>query len=648
MTLNGEQLEATFKRNIEFFKRVSPVLAEKFENYTPQAELLIDPLGRINIYDKRKEAYLYPGDGRLITTRQLAEWLKKPSFMTLATQNVKGRAEWLHTRYINRLIELRKKFFKESGLSLAGEKIPSLLVVGIGLGEHLKFLLKELPVENILLVEPNEDFFYISLHILDWQELLEPFMDGERKIFLLLGEDAKDIENTVAFFNQIGPFNAASTFIYVHYLDDFLKNYIKQISEEVVRNISFFGFFDDELISLKHTLQNIKNGVPLFNPYGKDLKPRMPAVVVGSGPSLDFLLPYLKKHRERLFVISCGTALAVLEKNNIVPDIHVNIERNDTPYKVAISTTSEDFRKEIPFLGANNNFPPFFEAFEKSAMFLKGGDAGSDLFPQKKLYFVNPTVTNTGLALAYYLGFDQVYLFGVDLAFHEKKHHAKGTAYETFFGKNIDEHFKGGIEVEGNFGETLTTNSIFYSSKRVMEQAIEYFSSQRKSFKVFNPNRGAKIEGAEPLPLNELEKRLSNLEERDEEYLKKYWEISVEPLRSEWFDFPKVKMQLMTNFFQLKEIMNNEISKLLEERDIFKKLSELYEYIRVIRKHNIIIYRLLHGTITQFLAHMYAGLLADAPIEKKKEYLRKTTGLFKEMLDEMEREIYNLYSYFPI
>ena len=647
MTFDVQKLEETFKRNIEFFKKTAPLLAEKFENYTPKAELIIDPTGRVNIYDKEKESYLYPGDGRLITARQLAEWLKKPSFMTLATQHVKGRPEWLHTRYINRLIDLRKEFFENRGLSLSGEIIPSLLVVGVGLGEHLKFLLKDLPTENVLVIEPNEDFFYISLHLLDWEELLKPFIGGERKIFLLLGDDAKDIENVVGYFNNIGPFKAASTFLYIHYLDDFLKNYIRQLSEEVVRNISFFGFFDDELISLKHTLQNIKAKVPLFNPYGKDFNPKMPAVVVGSGPSLDFLLPYLKKYRDRLFVISCGTALAVLEREGIVPDLHVNIERNDTPYKVAVSTTSESFRKKIPFLGANNNYPPFFEAFGKNAMFLKGSDSGADLFPHEKLYFVNPTVTNTGLALAYYLGFKEIYLFGVDLAFHEKKHHAKGTAYETFFGKDVEEHFKGGIEVEGNFGGVLTTNSIFYSSKRVMEQAIEYFSHKRKEFKVFNPNRGAKIKGAQPLPLEDLERRLSSLSEGDEGYRNTFWDLGVEPIKEEWFDFPRVKMQLMTNFFQLKEVMEGELSKLLGGEDAFKILSEFYEYIRILRRHNILIYRLLHGTLTLFIAHMYAGLLADAPKEKKMEYLKKATELFKEMLQEMEKEIYNLYGYFP-
>ena len=368
---------------------------------------------------------------------------------------------------------------------------------------------------------------------------------------------------------------------------------------------------------------------------------------MGSGPSLDFLLPYLKRYRDKLFVISCGTALGILEKNGIVPDLHVNIERNRPPYDAAVSSTSEEFRKKIPFLGANNNFPPFFEIFGKAAQYLKANDAGAELFPQKKLFFVNPTVTNTGLAIAYYLGFERVYLFGVDLAFPDKKrHHAKGSVYETLFKEEAQKLLRGDLEVEGNFGGTLLTNHIFYNSIRSMELAIKHFRSERERFEVFNPNRGAKIEGATPLEEEELIKQLEELPKPEKPY--GFWDKAVEPLKEEWFDFPKVKMQLMTNFFQLKRVMEEEMEKLLMgEGKALDILQEFYDYLRVIQKHNIILYRLLHGTLNLFIATMYAGLLADADRERRERYLKEAINLLRELLGEMERQIYDLYGYFP-
>jgi len=647
MTLTAKQLEENFEKNFAFLKKRFPQLAEKFKNFKTSADLILDPKFGLNIFDRKKEVFLYPGDARLITLKQIAHWLENPSFLTLAPQEIEGNEEWLHVRFINSLVKLRKEVLKSDRLSLSSKVPLSLIVIGVGLGEHLKFLVGNLNLENLLILEPNEDFFYISLHYLNWEELISKFtQNGGLRFTILLGKDAKDTSKVISLFSEMGPFKASTTFLYIHYLDQFLKNYLRELGTEVVRNLSFFGFFDDEIISLKHTLTNIKNGVPLFNPHGKELSPDLPAVVVGSGPSLDFLIPYLKKYEDKLFIISCGTALRVLERHGIKPDLHVNIERTELPYDVAVKSTSPEYRKEIPFLGANNNYPPFFRIFKEGAFFLKAGDAGAELFPQEKLYFVNPTVTNTGLALAFYLGFKRVYLFGVDLAFKGKRHHAKGTAYEILF-KEVKNLLKEEIEVEGNFGEKLLTSSLFYSSLKVMKESIKYFKNLREEFEVFNPNKGAKIDGAIPLREEELENHLKGLKENKQNFVSEFWQKTVEPLEENWFDFPKLKMQLMTNFYQLKQVMEEVLEKVEKPEDFAQTVAEFYDYIMVIRKYNIILYHLLHGTLTLFFAHLQFGLFADVPTSQKELYLKEAKKLLRKMLQEMEKEIYNLYGYFP-
>ena len=642
-------LEERFYKNLKLLGRIYPQLLEKFEKYTPNADLILDPKEGWNIYDRKKDSFLYPKDGRLVTYQQLAQWLQKPNFFTLLPTYVKGNPDWLHIRYINKLIDLRKEILKDSGLSIGGESLPLLIVAGIGLGQHLEFLTSNFEIENLLILEPNEDFFYISLHLLDWEKILKPFDGNPFKNFLLLvGEDALEVDKSLDFFERIGPFKVSTSFLYLHYLTEEFDNFLKKLVTDVGRTVSFFGFFDDEIISLKHTLTNIKNKVPLFDPINKDFQTPETAVVVGSGPSLEELLPYLKRYRNKLFVISCGTALSILEKNGIVPDLHVNIERNEPPYRVAKKTTSEEFRKKITFLGANNNFPKIFEIFGKSAYYLKGADAGAYLFKDKEpLPFVNPTVTNTGLALAFYLGFKKVFLFGVDLAFPEKKHHAKGSYYETV--SNAEKIYKGDIEVEGNFGGKIPTNRIFYSSIRVMEHAIKHFKQQKEHFEVFNPNRGAKIKGAKPITVDELETLLKTLpEENIEEFKQRFWNLGTEIPRIEDFNFPQIKMQLMTNFFQLKQVMEADLENLNKTDNYKEVIEDFYNYLLVIINHNRLIFSLLHGTLTQFLAHTYLGIFADVPLDVKQNYLRQAFKLLKELLTEMEKEIYNLYKFFPL
>ncbi|MGL6354965.1 hypothetical protein ACSZMT_14675 [Aeromonas veronii] len=57
------------------------------------------------------------------------------------------------------------------------------------------------------------------------------------------------------------------------------------------------GFFDDNLIALSHTVDNIERGVPFFL---KDKKiperySRTPVFVIANGPSLDASISFIEK-----------------------------------------------------------------------------------------------------------------------------------------------------------------------------------------------------------------------------------------------------------------------------------------------------------------------------------------------------------------
>ena len=182
-----------------------------------------------------------------------------------------------------------------------------------------------------------------------------------------------------------------------------------------------------------------------------------------------------------------------------------------------------------------------------------------------------------------------------------------------------------------------------------MEHAIEYFKQQREQFEVFNPNKGAKIKGAKPIRVDELETLLETLPvENLEEFSQRFWNLGTEIPRIEDFNFPQIKMQLMTNFFQLKQVIESDLENLIQTKDYKKVIEDFYNYLLVIINHNKLIFSLLHGTLTQFLAHTYLGIFADVPLEIKQNYLKRVANLLKELLTEMEKEIYNLYGYFPL
>jgi hypothetical protein len=278
-------------------------------------------------------------------------------------------------------------------------------------------------------------------------------------------------------------------------------------------------------------------------------------------------------------------------------------------------------------------------------MYLKGADAGAELFPKDidRLYYVNPTVTNTGLALAFYLGFNKVYLVGVDLAFPEEKHHAEGSVYETVF-KDWQDIFKGEIEVEANFGGTVFTNSIFYASKRDMEEGIKYFRTLRKEFEVYNPNFGAKIEGAETLQPAEFEEHLEKLDKENKnlaEFL--FGETLIEnPLTD--MDLATKKMQIFTTFNQMKNLLLQELERFENYEDIPNALRDIYHIIKLTQNHNYIVYNLLRGTFTHALAHLFKAYFLEGNRERKIDFFKKAKEVIKEFLNEAEQELFKLYT----
>jgi hypothetical protein len=651
----GISPEELFKKNLEAFKLYHKDIYEQFKDYKPEKAIVkIEPFG-ITIYDTEKEAYLYPGDARLIISKQLAHFLADPSYSSVGYNVIQATEDWIHVRYINKLVRLAQEIFKNKQITIDGKILPTLIISGVGIGFHINFLLKNFDVYNVLIFEPNKDFFFISMHFIDWEKILSKFAENPKKrMFIIVGEKEDYKPLLRGIFHEIGVYFTASAFHYIHYRSNEMNKYLKDLERILTSELLGVGFFDDEIISLQHTLVNLKNRVPIFVPReNKNIK-NVPAVVVGSGPSLNYFLPLLKKHQNKVYVIACGTASRVLEKHGIKADLHVNIERNATPYIALIKGTSEQYRQETPFMGANNNYPPFFQAFKQSAMYLKAGDAGSSLFPSKypHLYYVNPTVTNTGLALAYYLGFREVYLLGVDLGFPEEKFHAEGTIYEVDknLAKDMESVYSFSGELEGNWGGKVKTSFILRWAWVVFEDSMRYFTSMDENFKVYNPNFGAKIDKTIRISKEELEEKFNSLKEIDKKQInREIWKNEiVKDYDLQEFELTKRKMQLMTNFHHFKNVLKEEISKINNTEDFLQFAIELGLMLQILARENKILQTMIFGSLSLFMAYILRGLYTDVPLKERQRFLQLAKDLLNEFLEEMEKKLLELYPYFPL
>ena len=150
------------------------------------------------------------------------------------------------------------------------------------------------------------------------------------------------------------------------------------------------------------------------------------AIVLGGGPSLDDILPWIIEHRDCLVVIAVSRIARRLLEINLSPDIVVSVDPNQISFDVS---------KEMLKLWKNTIFINQYHVVST----LLGQWCGRSLFfgarvpwdsplNENIMEAPGPTVTNSAIDLSVKLGFSQIFLAGVDLCHSRDGYtHAQGS-----------------------------------------------------------------------------------------------------------------------------------------------------------------------------------------------------------------------------
>lgn len=388
--------------------------------------------------------------------------------------------------------------------------IPLLIVIGSSVGSYLTRLVLEYDIRHLVVLDPDEDAFRVSLFFQDYVELSRLALEKGTDLGFVVGPDIAHLTRGLmaVLRTSLPPFFVHGAALFYAMPEGETREAIKTSIVDTLWQMYFgLGYFDDELISIRHSERNLALRRPVYvRPLVVD--PQAVAFVVGSGPSLDGLLPLLREQQGRAVLFSCGTALGALAHAGITPDFHVEKERPGIVLDVIRQTVPESFRRQTRLIGLNVVMPEVFDLFGWGGMVMKETDTmASTLRVLGQVPNVpidsQPTVTNFALSLALTLGFRRIYLVGVDMGYRDKeRHHSRHTAY---LGKLPEAgHLRRLLEkrpanertVPANFGGEALTNPILDVARLYMENTIRACPHAR----IVNLNDGAAIAGAEPLP----------------------------------------------------------------------------------------------------------------------------------------------------
>ena len=325
---------------------------------------------------------------------------------------------------------------------------PSVIfIIEPGLSYCVQALKKRFPAKKIICIRLNNFF---TGYDTDFDS-----------VFYFDSKNPGDFENSVyssfsekvlcsAFFTEWHP----SGKIFTEEIKILYKS-IKNIIEKAKASLVTESFFSKRWF---------KNSI-LFNLYLQNTshyeKGNIPVVICASGPSLNGSLPLLKKFRSQYFLISASSAISVLLKNNIVPDVEISTDggywaKNHLVwdyknYKIPVALTPESaFPKKL--LESQSIIPLLYQDGPGSKLCEKTFKIAGLTFHYAER---NGTVSGTMLRLAENLTDSWIFACGLDLESSKEKQHAEPNRNELSGRRNFS-RLKN--------GETVNTCSRFSSS----------------------------------------------------------------------------------------------------------------------------------------------------------------------------------------
>lgn len=648
----AEVLPLRFAKNMAALDLYLPKVAEIFHSYHPKREFRIfcNENGIPNLEWLDKNVAIYSDDPYTDCKDQISEVLNGKTLLHIQFSTEKNDAHFIHVDYLNQLTLCNQKAETElEPINKIPDSLPLMMMFGVGLGYQLSYLYERCRVNNLFLFEPDIDLFYASLFCFDWAPLLDYINTEGLGFHLFLGTDEKYLmTDLLTALHKRGAFIAAGALPCWHYPSPEIFKLVDLVRREFHQLTTGWGFFDDNILALSHCSANIANRVPflLKNKKVADKWRELPVFIVANGPSLDASLEYVRRYRDKVLLVCCGSTITALFKAGIKPDVHVETERTKVTPDFFAMMEQPDYLRDIFFFGTDVIHPETMRFFARSGVCFKADEPSGLLcyhyFPESRqwthLAGVNPTVGNIGLTFACAMGFHNVYLFGVDNGYKEQSHHhSRLSIYFDEDGQDLEDVtalIVGNADpvVPGNFGGEVRSPFIFNASRRILEATLSVCPDVR----CINCSDGAKIEGTIPLHPNELQLDDAPLIDKS---------VLLDHLYQDLFaplDIPVEQMEACLDipfFNSLVELLINEWDAPFNSRsEVAERMTRHYGYLNEVsesmQRH---IYKMLIGSMNYAFSSVNSLLYRFEDEQETLRVVRDAIGIVQNYLRDIQR-----------
>ena len=254
-----------------------------------------------------------------------------------------------------------------------------------------------------------------------------PLMPNHEKIYITTADEWLKCAEEIGYKNfvYLGNLQFVSSFAA---MDGRFSDYFEllvQIQEELEKiRWSTNAELGAEIFNLRQ-LENIaENRVSATHLEG--LFPGKTAIVLGGGPSLDPILPWVIENRNCLFVIAVSRISRRLLEVDLSPDVIVSVD----PHQISFDVSKEMLRfwKKTVFVNQYHVVSTLLGQWCGRSLFFGARVPWDSPLNENIMTAPGPTVTNSAIDLSVKMGFAQVLLAGVDLCHSRDGYtHAQGS-----------------------------------------------------------------------------------------------------------------------------------------------------------------------------------------------------------------------------
>ncbi|WP_165723539.1 MULTISPECIES: 6-hydroxymethylpterin diphosphokinase MptE-like protein [Pseudoalteromonas] len=641
-----------FEKNFLAFQKYYPSIAEHISSFHCREDFCIHVTksGHGNFFPEGESVPLYDDEPLKQAKEQVDNYTKKANF---SRTNYFSNSHWesdderIHVQYMLKLTEQLSKVkdMKSKRLDSLPDIFPSCLIFGIGLGYHIPELLKRHSFDYLFICEPDLEMFYASLFCIDWFSIIEKVDKEGGCLFLHLGISYEDFFNEIFKISEdIGAFSVINSFCYQHYPSDEINNLIKAFFDNYYQLHQGFGFYNDAITGLAHSIRNVEQGAAFLyaNQKAQQSLKDIPVFVVGNGPSLDEAIEVIRQYQEDVIIIAGGTAFQSLIKAGIKADFHVLVERPKITYDIQKKIAPESGYKDVNLLAVDVMYPDVIGLYKWAGLGLKGPEAGSAFLSMASMRYYGrgitalpacgPLVSNTALSYAITMGFKQIYLFGVDNGYPlSGETHSKLSIYNDTQLKSAFKPLAGAsIKLEGNFGDDVLAAPLLALSKTTFDRLV----NSATMCDVYNIGAGAKIRGAIPLHSEDVFVQSNNLNREE----------VVDLIKAQHFkniELNDIEQLVGLDEFNslcdyLIDIGNREFSSREEAHELLKAQQRLvYAYRKSAHPH---LFHIIKGTLLYFHCPLLTLLYFFEDEQETLEQFKNVFDLWLKFLKEIQKD----------